>query len=535
MISRVALALIAAALVTFATIVLWDRLRQHEMGQISRIAESESYAARSRLVRNVDIMLRALRDVHVYWSTFGRLPSDQWADDATIELSHFQGIGLILWHEPNESLRYARTLARPVFDYRPTDQEWAMYEAFLEKSSDLDGERILGPYTTADGDVLLEVYFVPKNGRIDGTLIAVVDTNKALAHLLKEDSPGFAIKVLSDETVLYQRGEPAPDLPESWVRSGFIQNSVGTTWEVQHAPTSELASSMRTPAINGVLYSGLAIAALIGLLLIETGRADKRASEATMAQGKLEELNVGLEKQVENRTQALEERSRDLVTITDSVGHDLRNPLNSISANIQLLDQQYESRLGEEGSRITSKLSAGVVQMTEILDRLLSLSTVANTRFSREHVEMKALAEEIFEDLEVSDSGPAVDFFAEDVPDAMAEPVLVQILVMNLFSNALKYTRSKTDRKIMFSSKEIDGDTAYYVQDNGIGFDSDFADRVFNAFERLPGNGETDGLGLGLDIASRVVRRHEGRIWAEGRPGAGATFYFTLGDNGTAG
>jgi light-regulated signal transduction histidine kinase (bacteriophytochrome) len=173
--------------------------------------------------------------------------------------------------------------------------------------------------------------------------------------------------------------------------------------------------------------------------------------------------------------------------------------------------------------------------MTEILDRLLSLSTVANTRFSREHVEMKALAEEIFEDLEVSDSGPAVDFFAEDVPDAMAEPVLVQILVMNLFSNALKYTRSKADRKIMFSSKEIDGETAYYVQDNGIGFDSEFAERVFSAFERLPGNGQTEGLGLGLDIASRVVRRHDGRIWAEGRPGAGATFYFKLGDNGAAG
>jgi signal transduction histidine kinase len=532
MTSRIILALLAAAIVTLASAVTWRGLTDHEQQQIARIAESESYAARSRLVRSVDTMLRALRDVHIYWSTFGHLPRDQWANDASIELAHFSGIELILWTEPNNALRFARNAANPVFDHRPNDQEWDMYHALLEKSQNLSGEHMLGPYVTARDEILLEVYFVPKSSRIDGTLIAVIDTRKALRGLLGEDSPGFAITVKAGDTVIYQRGEPGKGLPENWTRSGFIETSVGTVWEVIHTPTAELADSMRTPAINAVLYAGVAIAVLMGLLLIETGRANSRAKAAIRAQADLAELNLDLEGQVADRTQDLEERSRDLVTITDSVGHDLRNPLNSISANIQLLEQQFAEPLGRDGEEILERLSSGVRQMVDILDRLLSLSTVSNTEFERERLDMREMAEEIFSELEVSEPGAAVDFLAEDVPNAMGEPVLVQTLLMNLFSNALKYTRSKSVRKVMFSFEIQDGAPAYYVQDNGIGFDSKMAERIFSAFERLPNNGETDGLGLGLDIASRVVRRHEGRIWAEGEPDGGATFWFTLGEQG---
>ena len=535
MISRVILALVAAAIVTLATTITWSRLKAHEQEQIARIAESESYAARSRLVRSVDMMLRALRDVHIYWSTFGHLPRDQWADDAGIELAHFAGIELILWTEPGQSLRYTRNTANPVFDHRPGDDEWALYRDLLEKSEELSGEHMLGPYRTRDGNILLEVYFVPKSSRVDGTLIAIVDTEKALNQLLAEDSPGFAITVKAKDTVIYRRGEPASGLPANWTRSGFIENSVGTVWEVIHTPTAELARSMQTPAVDAVLYAGVAIAVLVGLLLIETGRANDRAQAALQARQELAELNQDLELQVAERTQDLEERSRDIVTITDSVGHDLRNPLNAVSANIQLLEQQFSSPLGSEGLDILSRLSSGVTQMADILDRLLSLSTVSNTEFERERLDLREMAEEIFSELEIGETGASVDFLAEDVPDAMGEPVMVQTLLMNLLSNALKYTRAKPVRKIVFSCDRSGDLPAYYLQDNGIGFDSEMADRIFSAFERLPNNGQTEGLGLGLDIASRVVRRHGGKIWAKGKPDGGATFYFTLGEAGVVG
>ena len=104
--------------------------------------------------------------------------------------------------------------------------------------------------------------------------------------------------------------------------------------------------------------------------------------------------------------------------------------------------------------------------------------------------------------------------------------------MLNLLSNALKYTRSKSDRKVIFSCRMIDSMPVYYVQDNGIGFSSEMSEKLFEAFERLHEDHEAEGLGLGLDIANRVIRRHQGRIWAEGQPGQGATFYFTLGEEG---
>lgn len=535
MVKRFLLALLAAAVVVIATIVIWQGLRDNEQSQAARIAEGESYASRSRLARRVDTMVRALRDVQIYWSAFGNLPRDQWADDASIELSHFEGVELILWSEPNQSLRFVRNAANPVFDYRPGDREWSLHSALLEKADSLGSDRMMGPYTTAAGQVQLEVYLVPDGDGVDGTLVAIVDTRKALAHLLEEDSPGFAITVKARDTVIYQRGEPAHGIPAEWTRSGKIETPLGNVWEVTHTPTAELASTMHTPAIDAVLYSGIAIAALIGLLLLETGRASDRARVATRAQMELGVLNRELEAQVAERTRDLEERSRDLVTIADSVGHDLRNPLNSISTNIQLLEQQFQENLGKDGLEITQKLYSGVGQMTEILDRLLSLSTVSNVEFQRERLDMKEMMEEINEELGIAEIGTPVDFFAENVPDALGEPVMVQTLLFNLLSNAYKYSRSKPDRKIIFGFQQTKHGPAWFVQDNGVGFDEAFSERMFSAFERLQDNGESDGLGLGLDIANRVVRRHDGRIWAAGKPGVGATFYFTLGEEGFAG
>lgn len=532
MTGRILLALIGAVLLSYASVVIWERLRENEREQIARITESESYASRSRLVRNFESLLGALRDVHVYWSTFGHLPLEEWADGSAVDLSHFSGIELILWSGPDRTLRYLRNAQHPVLGYRPDDEEWSAYEAFLSKAEGLEADRLFGPYETSDGQILMELYLVPKSGQVNGTLIALLDTREVLEGLLQQDSPGFSIIVKSAGSVIYQRGQRGLGFPEAWSRGGFIEMPFGTVWEVIHTPTAVLANSLRTPAVNAVLYSGIAIAVLMGLLFIENGRAGNRARAAQSAQMKLAELNLELENQVEERTEALEERSRDLMTITDSVGHDLRNPLNSISANVQLMEQQFAPQLGEDGLKILGKLSSGVQRISEILDRLLSLSTVSNVEFERERLDMKEMAEEIFDELSASEPGPPVDFHAEEVPDAMGQPVLVQTLLMNLFSNALKYSRTKSDRKIIFACKEVEGVPAYYVQDNGIGFDSDMSEKMFSAFKRLASGSVADGLGLGLDIASRVVRRHNGRIWAEGKPGAGATFYFTLGGDG---
>jgi signal transduction histidine kinase len=351
---------------------------------------------------------------------------------------------------------------------------------------------------------------------------------------LLDESPGYAISVFWDDVRLFHRGEAATGLPESWTREGIIRTSLGSLWRVVHRPTRELAESHETPALTAVLWSGLAIAVLVGLLLFENGRAESRATAAESAERKLADLNRDLEQQIAERVRELADRSADLETITDSVAHDLRNPLNSISVNTQLLQQQFQDELGQEGLEALQRTSSSVKRMTEILDRLLGLSIVSHSIFGREEIDVCDIVREVFKELSSTEQSPPVELVAEELPKASADPVLVRTLIMNLLSNAIKYTREKPYRRIEVGSVTEDGVAVYCVRDNGIGFEPESAEKMFRAFERLDGNRETDGVGLGLDIAARVVRRHGGRIWAEGKRGEGAAIYFTLEADGGA-
>ena len=528
MVKRFITSLLLAVVVALVTVATWKVLRDHQHAQVARIAETESYAARSQLIRNVDTMLRALRDVREYWLLYGRLPHDQWSTDVGVEVSHFEGIEMVLWSDPNHGIRYARSTRHPVFDYRPTDEEWAALEGLYSKIPQVKGESILGPFVDDAGNVTYEIYISPPEGEQSGSLVAVVDTQKSFSRLLLDESPGYAISIFWDDVLLYQRGAAAPGFPASWTREGMIRTSLGTLWRVVHQPTRELAESFETPALTAVLGSGLAIAVLLGMLLFENGRAQSRALAAETAERELADLNRDLEKQIAARVQELAERSTDLETITDSVAHDLRNPLNSISVNTQLLQQQFRDALGREGLDTLERTTSGVKRMTEILDRLLGLSVVSRAIFNPQEMDIGEIVADVFEELTASEQSPPIEMVAADLPKVEADPTLVRTLVMNLLSNAIKYTRDKRKRRIEVSAERRDGVAVYCVRDNGIGFDPDYAERMFQAFERLDGNGESDGVGLGLDIAARVVRRHGGRIWAEGRPGEGAAFYFTL-------
>ena len=530
---RFLISLLLSSIVALVTVVTWKLLIDHHQGQVARIAESESYAARSQLIRNVDTVFRALRDIRDYWTRYGHLPRDQWVSEPGVELANLEGFRLILWNDPARGIRYARTREHPVLDYRPTDPEWKTLEALDSKARQVTRETILRPNVDRDGTVTYEICLpVTDAGHGPAYLLAVVDSQESFERLLLDESPGYAISVFWDDVLLFRRGETAAGLPESWTREGMIRTSLGSLWRVVHQPTRELAESHNTPALTAVLWSGLAIAVLVGLLLFENGRAESRATAAESAERKLADLNRDLEQQIAERVRELADRSADLETITDSVAHDLRNPLNSISVNTQLLQQQFRNELGEEGLAALQRTTSSIKRMTEILDRLLGLSVVSQSIFEREEIDVRTIVGEVFEELSSTEQSPPVQLVAEDLPKASADPVLVRTLIMNLLGNAIKYTREKPSRRIEVGSVIHDGVDVFCVRDNGIGFEPESAEKMFRAFERLDGNGEKDGVGLGLDIAARVVRRHGGRIWAEGRLGEGAAIYFTLEPSG---
>jgi signal transduction histidine kinase len=233
----------------------------------------------------------------------------------------------------------------------------------------------------------------------------------------------------------------------------------------------------------------------------------------------LEELNRELDQQVKLRT-------RDLETLTDSVGHDLRNPLNAILTNTQLLMAMDEEAARSENLPILQRMETVVYQMTGIIERLVGLSRASHSTFKRESIDMRTLVSDVIEDLMASEPPPTVTARVGDLPTVDADKVLVGVLITNLLSNAIKFTRQNDNRVIEVSAYGNDP-VVFSVKDNGIGFAPQSADRLFVAYDRLD-NKTVDGIGLGLAIAARVVQRHGGRIWAEGSPGEGATFSFTL-------
>ncbi len=500
-------------------------LRDTDASKTALLAESESYAARSQLIRNIETMLQSLRNVRTYWTRYGSLPRDKWADDAGIEFEHFEGIQAIIWSDSARDIRYMLTAQKPVFDYRPSNEEWQSRSDLLAEARLVEGEAILGPYAS---DSELHIHVVLNGASDEGSLIAVFDAGKTFASLLRDQSPGYAITVRWNDATLYQRDRGATDVPQNWTREGRIRTSTGTTWTVVHTPTVALADSLATPTIDAVLPLGFIIAVLLGLIILENGRARSRALAAEKAERRIAQLNKNLEQEVADRTEELANRTFDLVTITDSVAHDLRNPLNSISVNTQVLEQQFASTLGQEGLAALGRTASGIRRMTEILDRLVGLSVASHSTFRRERIDMQALVTQVFEAIRLAEPPPPVAFVLGNLPDVDADRTLVQTLVLNLLSNALKYTRTKPYRRIDVSSSTANGISTYCIRDNGVGFDSQHADRMFQAFERLPGEQKSDGLGLGLMIAARVVKRHRGLIWAEGAIGEGATFCFTL-------
>jgi signal transduction histidine kinase len=527
MIKRIGVSVTAGVLLGLGTIGAWNSLHGTNEKQVARIAEAESYAARSRLVRNIDEMISVMHNVRAYWSAFGHLPIDEWPSDTGLEIDHLKGIVLIVWDDPVNEVRYVRTGDNPKFDRVPGDEEWRSYRRVLERAHDVSSNSMLGPFMSEAGTQTYEIILADPDRQRSSVLVAIVDIKVMLAAFLADESPGFAVRVESGDLVVYRQGEPAGNAPGSWVRSGLIRSSLGSIWRVVHQPTDEMVTSFESPAIDLILLLGLIIAVLMAILIFENGRARSRAVAAEIAEAQVNELNRDLEQQVLQRTEELAQRSSDLQMLTDSVGHDLRNPLNSLYVNVQLLEVGYGDQLGDDGKAVLRRLSPNVHQMSEVLDRLRGLSRVANSTFEIEAIDMSKLVREIFDDLQASEPGPPVRMDIRELPDVHADKTLVQILLVNLLSNALKYTRLCEPRVIIVGSISASGETVYFVKDNGAGFESDLADSVFTPFVQLDKGGH-GGAGLGLTLERKVVLRHGGRIWAESAPGQGATFYFTL-------
>ena len=279
-------------------------------------------------------------------------------------------------------------------------------------------------------------------------------------------------------------------------------------------------------------YTSIATGTTVLLLMLATA-----LSAVFMRQRKytrqIESPNLGLEQRIEARTRDLQEANQRLEAFSYSVSHDLRGPLTTIDGFSGLLLRRKALQADESSLALVGRIRSGVAQMAQLVDGLLSLATISRGKVSREPVNLSILARALLKQHAQADPGREVEAVVQDNLVVQADSRLMHSVLGNLIGNAWKFTAGTPAPRIEVGSQlGADGETVFFVRDNGAGFDIAAAGKLFQVFERLHSSSQFEGTGIGLATVKQIVEMHHGRVWAESEPGAGATFYFTIGEEG---
>jgi signal transduction histidine kinase len=291
------------------------------------------------------------------------------------------------------------------------------------------------------------------------------------------------------------------------------------------AKRSDLAESSANVAVMTLWINLAAGLVLAGVLWGMSQRYQSLQAEAMAAE---ERYVNDLEDKVLERTAELKATNAELEAFSYSVSHDLRAPLRAMSGYASVLEEDFGHVLNEDGIDAIDRIKAASSKMSLLIDGLLRLSRITRSEMQESTVHLNQIATEILGDLNTRNPGTkAIVKVAKDLT-VQGDPTMLRILLENLLRNAWKYSSRKEQIEIEFGAVKGSEPTTFFVSDSGAGFEMDYAARLFEPFQRLHSEREFEGTGIGLAICKRIVTRHGGRIWAEGKVGKGATFYFTL-------
>lgn len=257
-------------------------------------------------------------------------------------------------------------------------------------------------------------------------------------------------------------------------------------------------------------------------------QAQQEVAERRRAEQEIQLLNEALEQRVTERTAELAASNRELEAFAYTVSHDLRAPLRAIDGFSRIVANEYTAEIDERGQRYLAMVSENVGHMSQLIDDLLAFSRLSRQALQIQHVNVSALVESVIEDLASERQGRQVEITFDDLLPCQADPGLLRQVYANLISNAQKFTRERETARIHIGCQQHGDQIVYSVGDNGVGFDMQYAHKLFGVFERLHHDTNYEGTGVGLAIVQRIIQRHGGRIWAESVPDEGATFLFVL-------
>ena len=243
---------------------------------------------------------------------------------------------------------------------------------------------------------------------------------------------------------------------------------------------------------------------------------------------RIRQFNLELEERVHQRTAQLEAANKELEAFSYSVSHDLRAPLRAVDGFAGILAEDYAGRLDEEGQRVVGVIRHEATRMGQLIDDLLAFSRVGRGPMRSEEIDLASLARTVFEECAAGAVGRRIQLKLNPLLPARGDPSLIRQVLANLLSNAIKYTGPRTEAEIELGSRVEGNENIYWIKDNGVGFDPRYVGKLFGIFQRLHTEDQFKGTGVGLALIQRIVVRHGGRVWAEGKLNEGAVFSFTL-------
>ena len=285
-----------------------------------------------------------------------------------------------------------------------------------------------------------------------------------------------------------------------------------------------------TTSLRHVTEAAEAVAESRPHVHVDTDREDeigRLADSFNIMAEKVEQSRTNLELRVESRTAELRAANRELEAFSYSVSHDLRAPLRAIAGFVQILEEDHSATLDDTAKHHLERVKINARRMGQLIDDLLAFSQIGRSTMLRQTVDLTAMATSAAHDA-IAASGRVIELSIDPLPPCYGESALLNQVFVNLISNAVKFTARVERPAITIGTTDVNGETVFFVRDNGVGFDERYAEKLFGVFQRLHRAEEFEGTGVGLAIVHRIITRHGGRVWADGKLNGGATFYFTL-------